>query len=278
MVEVWKKLSQAVTFPKNLQFPTVSDYPDFSGTFKQKLEYLLEHGKNLPHTDIKFDTFSWKKCEVGEMTGNQLLRALIALCRNQEVFTVGSCVILTINGAHDGAMYLLESGWLLMTAPGAEDAQNRKFYDKLFNEELCSRMKEDENLGKFFTDEMLSAVRCNVLETLRVFLQEPIVKTKENYRRAFIGLLHELVKFQLKGVPVFNVTGNIPVAACIYLAAKFCLSFKLQAVFGEINYSKHLYENWKKENPNHSKEGARQLLINEKRKRRIAAAKHILER
>jgi len=278
MDEAWKKLSQAVTFSKVLRFPTVSDYPDFTGKFKEKLEYLLDHTKNMPYTDIEFNTFSWKKCEVGGMTGNQLLRSLIALCRNQEVFTVGSCFILTINGEPDGAIYLLDSRWLLMTAPWPENEQNRKFYDKLFNEELCARMKEDENFGKYFTDEILSAIRSKVFETLRHFLQEPIGKTEENYRRAFIGLLQEFVKFQLKGVRVFNLTSNIPVAACIYLAGKFCLPFKLQAVFGEINYSKHLYENWKKENPYLSEEDVKQLLSEEKSKRRIAAAKHILKR
>jgi len=279
MNETWKELAQAVQFPQYLQCPLVSDYPDFTGEFKEKLEFVLKFRKHKPYVEINFENFSWMKCEVGDMSGNKLLRALVAICRNQEMFRIGSCMILTINGDPDAALYRLNSGWLEVTTPSPKNIENRKFYDKLFNERKCSFMKQSKEFKEYYADEKLSGIRSNLFNKLKNFLQNPIVETDLNYRRAFIGLLQELFKFELEEVPVFNMTSSIPVAVCIFLAAKFCLSFKLQELFGDLTTSaEELFANWRKENPEVSVSEMKLRLPKAKVKPRLNAAKVILNR
>jgi len=273
-------LSHAVEFPEHLEHPEVIIYKDFKGDFREKLNYVLRRRKYNRGEVIHFDNFVWKKCEIGNLTsGNQLLRTLVALFRDKAAISPGDAIILTINGKADSAILMFNYIWIEMKSPSETTDSKRRYYEKLFDKKRCELSKRNPDYKRFYTVERLAEIRSPLPGLLQTFLQKPIICSQSEYRRAFIGLLQEFAKFQMEGVPVYDQTRQIPVAVCIWLAVKHTMSEKLQAVFGEslrVQEEEDLKKKWLKKNPNLSDDEMRSLVIHEKARRRVDAAKDII--
>jgi len=228
---------------------------------------------------MNYDQFTWKQLEVGHLSGNQLLRVLMAIFRNEEVFFPGFCIILTLKGEHDAAMYKLRHGVAGITTPSPQDPEKRRYFNKIFDEKKCNFMKSKPEHAQYFTDEKLLALREQAPKQMVNFLTKPISQTIPEYRHAFMVMLQELLKFEMKQVPVNALTEDIPLASCIWLAVKNCISYKLQAIFGDHYLAQdEWFQAWRKDKPAIQLFELNQRRTEAKASERLNAAKKIISR
>jgi len=100
--EILVKLQHVLSFPDSIRTPMIEIYK-LQGEFRRKVEDVLK--RNHKQSSVTFDEMLWRKCEVGHYTGNPLLRGLVAICRDGELFVDGSGVVLTVNGEVHWAMF-----------------------------------------------------------------------------------------------------------------------------------------------------------------------------
>ena len=246
--EILLQLQGGLTFPDSIQTPYIREY-ELRGEFKLKIKDILKKAK-IVNTFHKFDEILWRRCEVGHYTGNQLLRGLVAFCRDKELFTPGSGVVMTINEEPHLAMHFSLDERVIFGCPSPANQEKKRYFDKIFDESWCELQKDNPYHQKYCTDDKLWDIRGAVPHILPEFLNYQIVETTAEYRHAFTGLLQELIIFEMRGKNNHQVVNRIPFAACVWLAVNHGLSHKLQAVFGDKYFS---YSGWRKrlkqENP-----------------------------
>jgi len=137
------RLSEAVNFPEHLKHPPVQDYHNSESRFQKKVNHILHCRKQSAHKAISFEEFTWKYCEVGHLTGNQLLRALVALSRNREALSPGTALVLTLNGEEEAAFIMFTDTFIEVETPSQERHHMRKYYRKLFDERHCKNAERN---------------------------------------------------------------------------------------------------------------------------------------
>jgi len=276
--EVMFKLSKVITFPADIKSPNIMRYTALKDPFKQKMANKLKHLNQLHQNASKFENIQWKECEVGHYTGNQLLRALVAMCRDKDFFPPESGVVLTIDRKADAAVYFTH-GYPIIASTSLGDPDRARFYDKIFDEKWCQQLKDNLYNREYFTEEKLATIRSKVPDSLRNFLQHQVRDTDPSYRHAFLGLLREIAKPEIPGGVIHQLTKTIPIATCVLLAVKNGSTHMLQGVFGDkFIATGNVVKEWKEEDPNLSTCDGLERLGEIKAEHRINAARSMFVR
>jgi len=218
--EILAKLQDVLSFPDSIRTPMIENYK-LQGEFRRKVEGVLK--RNHKQSSVTFDEILWRKCEVGHYTGNQLLRGLVAICRDEELFEDGTGVVLTVNGEVHMAMFFDVDKHVICSFPSVKRNDKKQYFDKIFDENWCELNKDSLYHQSYCTDEKLQEIRDPVPQLLTKFLNEQIVETNLEYRRAFTGLLEDIVNCCMQGKRHRGIITPIPLEACIWLAVNHSL-------------------------------------------------------
>jgi len=100
--EILVMVQSVLSFPDSIQAPLINNYK-LQGELRRKVEDVLK--RTYKQSSITFNEMFWRKCEVGHCTGNQLLRGLVAICRDEELIVDGSGLVITVDGEVHMAMF-----------------------------------------------------------------------------------------------------------------------------------------------------------------------------
>ena len=122
---------------------------------------------------------------------------------------------------------------MICSCPSVKRNEKKQYFDQIFDEDWCELNRDSLYHQSYCTEDKLQEIRDPVPQLLTKFLNEQKVETSLEYRRAFAGLLEEIVNCYMQGKRHWGIITRIPLAACVWLAVNHSLSHKLRAVFGD---------------------------------------------
>jgi len=212
--------------------PSIEDYALFGGSFKARIEKMLEKRKEKrPSMDLQ--TFRYKQIEIREgsqTNGFKVLSLLKALCENEALIKAGNCIIITIDSCDELALVAFTDYWVEITTPPLEGA-DRGYFRKIFDEKLCKKISV--KYPQEYAENVVFAIRREFPDNFTGFFQKPVMQIIQPYRHACYGLLFEIAKLEMKGNVNFQRMKEFPVAGIIWLGVFKNLPQKLQSFFGD---------------------------------------------
>ena len=243
------------------------NYQDICKKFKEAVkenqpvpEYKVDHEKNCNNEELKKEVKQrnqeWNKqnennvefkkvgvCEIGQFTGNELLRIFLDICNNnnnKDYNQPGNCIYLNSNDESIAALIFLYSSVLTVEVTATSNDEHQKMFIKLFND----RRVEEYRKGKFLRDKAKSLyqkfLNTKFLEFSKILDGDYILPI----RKAFLRLLAQcayrmnnldpLRQVQSTSSQLSEEFTQIPFAACIKFAFDVDNSGVISTLLGQI--------------------------------------------
>ncbi|XP_078490052.1 uncharacterized protein LOC144746778 [Ciona intestinalis] len=218
------------------------------------------------------------------MTGKEILRVLVQVVNSE--LKVGSCLLVSVDGMAEAAFARTHEFQFESLTERIEDVSKKAWYTKLFDDKNVQERQQTPTMRQNYTKQKIQNIRQQLEQRWDVFMTTKYRESDPLWRKAFFGILCEVVKLEAKledEIPEREQLKQIPVAACIQMAVESQRSGLLQDVFGEHYLGKKWrqayiedYRNQYKEDPNPLDVYKESLKY--RRQQRIHATKLIMER
>ncbi|XP_078490928.1 uncharacterized protein LOC108950444 [Ciona intestinalis] len=240
-----------------------------SNTYR-KLQKLKETDEKIPFEDYRYID----SLEIGKMTGKEILRVLVQVVNSE--LKVGSCLLVSVDGVAEAAFARTNEFQFDTSTERIEDVSKKGLYTKLFDDKRIEEYQLIPPMRQDYTKQIIQQPRQQLQQKWDVFMTTEYRESDPLWRKAFFGILSEVVKLEAKlkhKIPEREELKQIPVAACIQMAVESQRSGLLQDVFGE-HHSDYKWRQAYIEDP--SKVYKENLKY--RRQQRIDATKLIMER
>ena len=137
-------------------------------------------------------------CEIGQFTGNELLRVFLDICNNEDYNKPGNCIYLNSNDESIAALIFLYFSVLTVEVTATSNDEHQKMFIKLFKDgrvekyrKECSSKNDhwEESSVKFFRDKAKSLYPKFLNKKFLEFSKIPDGNYILPIRKAFLRLL-----------------------------------------------------------------------------------------
>ena len=238
--QVCETLQQSVCFTNVPKYNINPDVGCDEETLKEKVSYRCRIWKErVPENVTKLDFRCLGSCEIGNLTGNEIIRMFFDIFENKQLQR-GNYICFSTNSKQCAVVWFEKYIPVVITLTPPKDSVWKYSYTKIFDDEKVEKNRKEGTKRNFSEEDVNSFRQQAKIEYYKFWKTKFADFDLHPFGAVFFGLAADIAKHS--GRSKYSLqryhadVGKVPFAACVKLAFDANMTGKITKLFGELRF------------------------------------------